>query len=116
MRVYILCPTGQRMMFHMLMLLEADSGERGAEIAPLSSVFQISLSPFHPFYIWPCSPFPLRSSTHHFLFSLESLIHFMCVFVRACACICGDLVSVWWACDVCIYGEMISEAASAHVN
>lgn len=83
MRVYILCPTGQRMMFHMLMLLEADSGERGAEIAPLSSVFQISLSPFHPFYIWPCSPFPLRSSTHHFLFSLESLIHFMCVFVRA---------------------------------
>lgn len=72
----------QPTVFHMLILVEADLGEHGTEIATLSLLA--------PFYIWPPSPFPLRSSTHHFIFCLESLIYFVCVYVceRVCAGAC----------------------------
>jgi len=75
-------------------------------------MFQIFPPYFLPFYIWPPSPFPLQSRTHHFLSSPESLIHFVRAYVSVCVCVCGGVC----VCDVCTYGEMISEAASSHVN
>lgn len=80
MRVYILCPTGQRMMFHMLMLLEADSGERGAEIAPLSSVFQISLSLLSILFISGLVP--------HFLSEVVPIISYSPWRVSFILCVC----------------------------
>lgn len=92
---------------HMFIFAEPPSDKCGTKITPLPPVFQISSPLFPPFYIWPPSPFPLRNSTHHFLFSPESLIHF---FQCVCVCVLGG-----GNCDVCSYGE-ISETSSSHVN
>ena len=107
------CPGVQPTMSHMLILAEADLGERDTEIAPLPPMFHISTS-FASFLYLPS--FPISSPKSYPLLLIlpgESHPRYVCVYERV-----WRLGGGVWACvcDVCTYGAMISEAASYHVN